>query len=66
MPNPKGHPESLEPHKFKSGGDEPLTEQLNIRIPRSLHQRLQQLYDKAEFCRDAIKKALDEHDASAS
>jgi len=63
MPNPKGHPESLEPHKLKSDRDEPLTKTVTVRITESTHDRLQQLGDeKAEFCRDAINQALDERD----
>lgn len=66
MPNPKGKPENLEPHKFKSDRDKSLTEQLNIKITKETSERLQQLGDeKAEFCRDAINKALDERDTKA-
>ncbi|WP_017654635.1 hypothetical protein [Fortiea contorta] len=64
MPNPKGHPESLEPYKFKSDRDKSLTEQLNIRITKETSEQLKELGDeKAEFCRDAINKALEERNS---
>ena len=67
MPNPKGKPDKLEPHKFKSDRNEPLTGKLTLRLPASILSRLDELGDdKAEFCRNAIKKALDERDISAS
>jgi hypothetical protein len=66
MPNPKGKPENLEPHQFTTDRGEPLVRNLAIRIDETTYQRLQQLHDKAEFCRDAIKKALDERDNKAS
>ncbi|MEA5620522.1 hypothetical protein VB711_22160 [Cronbergia sp. UHCC 0137] len=65
MPNPKGHPKSLEAYKLKTDRDEPLTGKLTIRITKSMEDKLQGLGDKkAEFCRGAIKKALDDCDKS--
>jgi hypothetical protein len=40
MPNPKGKPENLEPHKFKSDREKSLTEQLNIKITKETSERL--------------------------
>ncbi|AFY34498.1 hypothetical protein Cal7507_4117 [Calothrix sp. PCC 7507] len=61
MPNPKGTPENLEPGKRK--GDEPLTEQINLRVTKGMKEEIQQLDDPPEFCRDAIRKALDERNS---
>jgi predicted DNA-binding protein len=59
MPNPKGNPHNLKP--FTTDRDEPLSERLNIRITKSMLEKLNQLGDKkAEFCREAIEKALEE------
>jgi hypothetical protein len=64
MPNPKGKPENLEPHKFKSDRDESLTEKLSIRITKTTNEQLKELGDeKAEFCRNAINQALDERNS---
>ncbi|MEA5621102.1 hypothetical protein VB711_25185 [Cronbergia sp. UHCC 0137] len=59
MPNPKGNPKTLKP--ITTDRDEPLTRQVAIRVTEAVYQALQSLGDKkAEFCRDAIKKALDD------
>ncbi|RAM48551.1 MAG: hypothetical protein C6Y22_27380 [Hapalosiphonaceae cyanobacterium JJU2] len=58
MPNPKGTPENLK--KFVTDREEPLTEQWTLRITKTMKQRLNQVDDAREFCRQAIQKALDE------
>ncbi len=58
MPNPKGTPENLEPGKRK--GDEPLTEQVNLRVTKTMKEELSTKNDPPEFCRRAIQRALDE------
>jgi hypothetical protein len=58
MPNPKGTPENLQP--MKSEREEPLTEQVNLRVSKSMKEGIQQQDDPPQFCRDAIQKALDE------
>lgn len=58
MPNPRGTPENLEPGKRK--GEEPLTEQVNLRVTKAMKEEIQQKDDPPEFCRRAIQKALDE------
>jgi len=60
MPNPKGNPESIEPHKFKSDRDESLTERVNLRITKGMKEELSTKDNPPEFCRQAIKRALDE------
>ena len=58
MPNPKGKPENLQP--MKSEREEPLTEQVNLRVSKSMKEEIQNQDDPPEFCREAIQKALDE------
>ncbi|HLO86881.1 MAG TPA: hypothetical protein VK203_18025 [Nostocaceae cyanobacterium] len=63
MSNPKGNPDNLKP--FTTDRDEPLVERLNIRITKSMSDKLNAFGDKkAEFCREAINKALEEHEKS--
>jgi hypothetical protein len=57
MPNPRGTPENLEPGTRK--GDEPLTEQVNLRVSKSMKEGIQQQDDPPQFCRDAIQEKLD-------
>ena len=57
MPNPRGTPENLEPGKRK--GDEPLTEQVNLRVTKTMKEEIQQQNDPPEFCREAIQEKLD-------
>jgi hypothetical protein len=64
MPNPKGNPQNFEPAPKK--GTAPLTEQVSFRCTKELKERIQQQPDPPEFCRDAIKKALDERDSKDS
>ncbi|WP_017655548.1 hypothetical protein [Fortiea contorta] len=59
----KGGNPDIKDHGFTTDREQPLSEQLNIRITKEASDRLKQLGDeKAEFCRDAINKALDERD----
>ncbi|MBC1239694.1 hypothetical protein [Nostoc sp. 2RC] len=58
MPNPRGTPENLEPGKRK--GEEPLTEQVNLRVTKAMKEELSTKNDPPEFCRRAIQRALDE------
>lgn len=62
MPNPKGNPENL--IKLVTDRDEPLTETLTIRIGKPMKQKLKSLDNYAEFCRQAIAKALRELEGS--
>lgn len=62
MPNPKGHPESLKP--FTTDRDEPLIEKMNIRMTKTMKEKIQQQDNPPEFCRKAIQKALDENTKS--
>jgi phage terminase Nu1 subunit (DNA packaging protein) len=62
MPNPKGNPENL--IKLVTDRDEPLTETVTIRVPASIKQKLKSLDNHAEFCRQAIYKALSELEGS--
>ncbi|WP_375495959.1 hypothetical protein [uncultured Nostoc sp.] len=57
MPNPRGTPENLESGKRK--GDEPLTEQVNLRVTKTMKEEIQQQDDPPEFCREAIQEKLD-------
>ena len=58
MANPKGNPKNLIP--VTTDRDEPLVKQIGIKVSQSTYQQLQALPNKAEFCRNAILKALDE------
>jgi len=62
MPNPKGKPENLQP--MKSEREEPLTEQVNLRVSKSMKEKIQKKENPPEFCREAIQKALDEDTTS--
>ncbi|MEH2119638.1 hypothetical protein [Nostoc sp.] len=57
MPNPRGTPENLEPGKRK--GDEPLTEQVNLRVTKTMKEELSTKDDPPEFCRQAIQEKID-------
>jgi hypothetical protein len=60
MPNPKGNPDNLQPHKYTTNRPEALTEKITVRVSPSMNARLKALDDYAEFVRQAIAKALDE------
>ncbi|QSJ16220.1 hypothetical protein JYQ62_31435 [Nostoc sp. UHCC 0702] len=57
MPNPRGTPENLEPGQRK--GEEPLTEQVNLRVTKEMKEAIKAHDDPPEFCRRAIQEALD-------
>lgn len=64
MPNPKGNPD-IKHHGFTTDRTEPLTSKLTLRITKSMEDELQALgTDKAEFCRNAIQKALEEREST--
>jgi hypothetical protein len=60
MPNPKGNPESLKGHGFKTDREEPLRSKLTVRVTDSMMEKLKSLDDYPEFVRQAIAKALSE------
>lgn len=60
MPNPKGNPESLKGHGFKTDRDEPLRSKLTVRVADSMMEKLKALDNYPEFVRQAIAKALSE------
>ncbi|AFY31337.1 hypothetical protein [Calothrix sp. PCC 7507] len=60
----KGGNPNIKDHGFTTDRDEPLSERLNIRITKTTNEQLKELGDeKAEFCRNAINKALDERNS---
>ena len=59
MPNPKGHPESLENYKFKTTREEPCTAQISIRIPPSLKAQLKNVDNWQEEVRECLQKMVD-------
>ncbi|MDZ8085172.1 MAG: hypothetical protein RMY16_06175 [Nostoc sp. DedQUE12b] len=58
MPNPKGSPENLK--NFTTDREEPLTTTISFRATEKMKQEVKTQDDPAEFCREAIQKALDE------
>ncbi|MBW4678033.1 MAG: hypothetical protein KME52_29790 [Desmonostoc geniculatum HA4340-LM1] len=58
MPNPKGNPQNFEPAQPK--GEEPLTATISFRATEKMKEEVKAQDDPAEFCREAIQKALDE------
>ncbi|MFN6470045.1 MAG: hypothetical protein RMY36_010250 [Nostoc sp. SerVER01] len=58
MPNPKGNPQNFEPAQPK--GEEPLTATISFRATEGMKEEVKKQDDPAQFCRDAIQKALDE------
>jgi hypothetical protein len=65
MPNPKGNPD-IKQHGFTTDRNEPLTSKLTLRITKSMEDKLQALgEEKAEFCRNAIQKALEERNTTS-
>ncbi|MFN6560780.1 MAG: hypothetical protein RMY28_013490 [Nostoc sp. ChiSLP01] len=61
MPNPKGSPENLK--NFTTDREEPLTTTISFRATEKMKQEVKAQDDPAEFCREAIQKALDEKKA---
>ncbi|MGI2904492.1 hypothetical protein [Tolypothrix sp. VBCCA 56010] len=64
MPNPKGNPESLKGHGFKTDRDKPLTGRLAFRVTEEVEAKVKSLDNYPEFCRQAIAKALSELEGS--
>lgn len=62
MTRHKGNRKSLEPYILKSNREKPLNIQLGFKIDEDMNNRLSAIPDKAEFCRNAILKALDQLD----
>ncbi|MEH2177998.1 hypothetical protein [Nostoc sp.] len=58
MPNPKSSPENLK--NFTTDREEPLTTTISFRATEKMKQEVKAQDDPAEFCREAIQKALDE------
>jgi len=54
---PGGNPD-IEKFRFKTDRDEPLRERLQIRVPASMKQELQQQDNWQEFVRQAIADKL--------
>ncbi|MGK7915267.1 MAG: hypothetical protein AB4038_06915 [Prochloraceae cyanobacterium] len=59
MSNPKGNPNIVK-YGFKTDRTEPLRERVQIRIPTSMKEKLQEQENWQEFVRQAIAKALQE------
>jgi hypothetical protein len=53
----KGNPDSLKP--FTTDREEPLTEQMNIRMTKSMKEEVKAKDNPGEFCREAIREKLD-------
>jgi hypothetical protein len=62
MANPKGTIQNLIPHQITTDREEPLTSKLQLRVTKSMLDKLNNLDDKAEFCRKAIEEALLKYD----
>ena len=56
---PGGNPD-IKQYGFKTDRAEPLKERVQIRIPTSMKQKLQEQDNWQEFVRQAIAKALEE------
>ncbi|MDZ8106120.1 MAG: hypothetical protein RM338_10930 [Nostoc sp. DedQUE12a] len=55
MPDRKGKPEN-----FGNQPSKDLSEQLSFRVTKEMKEEVRSQDDPAQFCRDAIQKALDE------
>ncbi|KOP26542.1 hypothetical protein AMR41_09870 [Hapalosiphon sp. MRB220] len=53
----KGNPQNLKP--FTTDREEPLTERINLRIPKSMKDELSEKDNPPEYCREAIREKLD-------
>ena len=58
MPNPKGHPESLENYKFQTARKEPCTAQISVRVPPSLKAKLKDVDNWQEGVREYLQKIV--------
>jgi hypothetical protein len=62
----KGGNPDIKQYGFNSGRDEPLTKQITLKVTESTLEQLKELGDeKADFCRNAIQKALDERNSKS-
>jgi hypothetical protein len=55
----RGNPK-IKNHGFRTDKEEPLTANLSFRVTESMKEEVKSKDDPAQFCRDAIQKALDE------
>jgi hypothetical protein len=55
----RGNPD-ITKHSYRTDREEPLTENLNLRVTKAMKEQVQQQSNPPEFCRQAIQKALDE------
>jgi hypothetical protein len=55
MPKPKGKPEN-----FDNPPSRDLTENVTFRATKEMKEEIQKQDNPAQFCRDAVQKALDE------
>ncbi|MDJ0594413.1 MAG: hypothetical protein QNJ72_31300 [Pleurocapsa sp. MO_226.B13] len=62
MARPGGNP-NLYKHGFKTEREEPCSEQVNLRVPLSLKNKLKQKKNWQEFVRQTLIKALDSETA---
>ncbi len=60
MANKQPRIDQLKPFAFKTDREEPLRERVQIRIPTSMKEKLQEQENWQEFVRQAIAKALQE------
>lgn len=61
MSNPKGNPDIVK-YGFTTDREEPLRERVQIRVPASMKEKLQEQENWQEFARQAIAKALQEQE----
>ncbi|WP_026732850.1 hypothetical protein [Fischerella sp. PCC 9605] len=55
----RGNP-NIKNYGYKTDKEEPLTESMTIKMPKSMKDKVKAKDNPAEFCRQAIQKALDE------
>ncbi len=59
MPNPEGNP-NIKKYGFTTDRDEPLTDNMSIRMPPSMMKKLREQDNWREFVRTTLAKALEE------
>ena len=62
MANKQPKMDQLKPFAFKTDREEPLRERVQIRVPASMKEKLQEQENWQEFARQAIAKALQEQE----
>ena len=62
MANKEPKTEQLKPFAFKTDRAEPLRERVQIRVPASMKEKLQEQENWQEFARNAIARALEEQE----